>query len=236
MNKQVFVLLLAFIAIQVNSTVLKAPRDLVDEAERQLEELKSTVQGQIIVAHNDLQTIEVDFLSNSNNILQQAVIAIQQEQSTVDEQITQIKELAHAANEDISSCTDIREELLSRLPAEYNEMLRNCIFGKNREEARVVADAKYIVDVAVNKVHNLEFQFRQCRDDLLCLSPLITEIELDKIRLPQNIRTEVSAAQALLTTLKLSVAQCSDQNVSEYTSDANAILQDIISCADRIIG
>jgi hypothetical protein len=187
------------------------------------------------VAHNDLQTIEVDFLSNSNNILQQAVIAIQQEQSTVDEQITQIKELAHAANEDISSCTDIREELLSRLPAEYNEMLRNCIFGKNREEARIVADAKYIVDVAVNKVHNLEFQFRQCRDDLLCLSPLITEIELDKIRLPQNIRTEVSAAQALLTTLKLSVAQCSDQNVSEYTSDANAILQERLGTWNSVI-
>jgi hypothetical protein len=236
MNKQVFLLLLAFIAKQVNSTVLKAPRDLVDEAEKQLEELKSTVQGQIIVAHNDLQTIEIDFLSNSNNILQVGTIAIQQEQSTVDGQITQIKELAHAANKDISSCTDIREELLSRLPGEYNEMLRNCIFGKNREEAQIVADAKYIVDVAVNKVHNLEFQFRQCRDDLLCISPLITEIELDKIRLPQNIRTEVNAAQALLTTLKLSVAQCSDQNVSEYTSDANAILQDIISCADRIIG
>jgi hypothetical protein len=85
------------------------------------------------VAHNDLQTIEVDFLSNSNNILQQAVIAIQQEQSTVDEQITQIKELAHAANEDISSCTDIREELLSRLPGEYNEMLRNCILERTEK-------------------------------------------------------------------------------------------------------
>jgi hypothetical protein len=106
----------------------------------------------------------------------------------------------------------------------------------NREGGGIISSAMIFIDVVINKVRNLEFQFGQFREDLFCISPLITEIELDKIRLPQNIKSEVSSAEGLLTRLKLSVIQCSDDNISGYINDANAMLQDIIGCADKILG
>ncbi|XP_044258095.1 uncharacterized protein PFB0145c-like [Tribolium madens] len=236
MNTQIFAIVIAFLAYQVNSTEIKSLRNIIDEAEKQLKELKSIVQGNILAAHNNLKSLEYDFLSNSHNVITQGVVLIQQESETINDQIQSIKDLAHAAHKDISFCTDIREELLNRLPAEYGEQLRQCVFHLNREEANFVSEAKYVIDISFNKVHHLEHQFEQCNREILCISPLLTEIQLDKIRLPQNIKTEVSTVESLLTSLKTSATQCSDNFVSQYTSDANSILQVIISCANRIIG
>ncbi|EEZ97907.1 hypothetical protein TcasGA2_TC000292 [Tribolium castaneum] len=233
MKRQVFVILVAFLAYQVNSSQI---RDIIDEAEKQLAELKSIVEGNILLSHVTLKNLEYDFLSNNHNVLTQGVVSIQQESETISAQVQSIKDLAQAANKDISSCTSIREELLKRLPAEYGEQLKECIFHLNREEATFVTESKYIIDISINKVHHLEHQFEQCNREIVCISPLLTEIQMDKIRLPQNIKTQVTAVESLLTSLKVSATQCSDRFVSQYTSDANSILQDIISCANRIIG
>jgi hypothetical protein len=96
-----------------------------------------------------------------------------------------------------SSCVDIHQEL--------HQFIAKLSFWNEQ--------CQYFIDVVINKVHNLEFQLGQCREDLFCISPLIAEIELDKIRLPQNIKSEVSSAEGLLTRLKLSVIQCSDDNI-----------------------
>jgi hypothetical protein len=215
---------------------LLTPRDLADEAEEQLDELKSIVQGDILVAHNDLQTLHTDFLTYSENIAENGAIEIQQEFEAVDGQLTTIKDLAHSAGKDVSSCTNIREEVLGRLPGRYIEAMGDCIGNIINEAQRMLESSKYIVDISINKVHELDFQLRQCRGDILCISPLVTEISLSKIRLPQNIKTEVQAAQSTLTTLKLSTQGCSDDRVAEYTSEANSILGDITACVDRIIG
>jgi hypothetical protein len=53
--------------------------------------------------------------------------------------------------------------------------------------------------------------------------------------LPQNIKTEVQAAESILTTLKLSTQGCSDDRVAEYTSEANSILVYITACAEGAI-
>jgi hypothetical protein len=209
---------------------------LVDEAEKQLEDLKGKVQGQVTVAHNDLQILETDFRTITYNEFDEGGITIEQEQTIIVTQINQIKDFANTANKDISSCVDVRQELLDRLSREYTNLLRNCLFGMNREGGGIISSAMIFIDVVINKVRNLEFQFGQFREDLFCISPLITEIELDKIRLPQNIKSEVSSAEGLLTRLKLSVIQCSDDNISGYINDANAMLQDIIGCADKILG
>jgi hypothetical protein len=215
---------------------LLTPRDLADEAEEQLDELKNIVRGDILVAHADLQSLQTAFMTYSDNILKNGAIEIQQESEAIDGQLTTIKDLAHSAGKDVSSCTDIREEVLGRLPERYVEAMGDCIGSINNEAQRILESSKYIVDISINKVHELDFQLRQCRGDILCISPLVTEISLSKIRLPQNIKTEVQAAESILTTLKLSTQGCSDDRVAEYTSEANSILGDITACVDRIIG
>ncbi|KAJ3665282.1 hypothetical protein Zmor_000784 [Zophobas morio] len=236
MFKLSFLLVFVVLASQVHSSVVKTPRDLVDQIEEELNQLSSIVQGAILVAHNDLSNLEYDFLNYGNNVMLEAGISIDQEKQSIDTQLTTITDMANSVNADISPCTDIRQELLERLPAEYTNQLKTCIFDKNKQEAGLVSDAKYVVDVVINKVHNLEFQVRQCKESILCLQPILTEIELDKIRLPQTINTEVLSVDTFLTSLKLSVVQCSDSSVSQYIADATTILQQIIDCVNRIIG
>jgi DNA polymerase III alpha subunit (gram-positive type) len=77
--------------LAVSHSKLLTPRDLADEAEEQLDELKSIVQGDILVAHNDLQTLQTDFLIYSDNIVKNGAIEIQQEFEAVDGQLTTIK-------------------------------------------------------------------------------------------------------------------------------------------------
>jgi hypothetical protein len=161
---------------------LLTPRDLADEAEKQLEELRNIVQGDILVAHDDLQSLETAFKTYSDNILKNGAIEIQQESEAVDGQLTTIKDLAHTAGKDVSSCTDIREEVLERLPESYIVAMGNCIGTINNEAQRILDSSTYIVDISINKVNELEFQLRQCRGDILCISPLVTEISLSKIR------------------------------------------------------
>jgi hypothetical protein len=211
------------------------PRDLADEAQEQLDELQSIVQGDIMVAHDDLESLQTDFLTYSDGIVKNGAIEIQQETEAIDLQLSNIKDLAHSYGVDVDSCIDIREEVLDRLPGSYIETMTECIGTVSTEAQRILSDSKYIVDISINKVHDLDFQLRQCRGDLLCISPLVTEISLSKIRLPQNIKTEVQAAESTLTTLKLSTQGCSDDGVAEYASEAGTIIEDIAACVDRII-
>jgi hypothetical protein len=180
--------------------------------------------------------LETAFTTYSDNILKNGAIEIQQESEAIDGQLTTIKDLAHSAGKDVSSCTDIREEVLDRLPDSYVAAMGDCIRTINYQAQQILSSSTYIVDIIINKVYNLESQLAQCRGDILCISPLVTEISLSKIRLPQNIKTEVQAAESILTTLRLSTQGCSDDRVAEYTSEANSILGDITACVDRIIG
>ncbi|CAH1372986.1 unnamed protein product [Tenebrio molitor] len=221
---------------RVSHGKLLTPRDLADEAEKQLDELQSIVQGEILVAHDDLQSLETAFTTYSDNILKNGAIEIQQESEAVDGQLTTIKDLAHSAGKDVSYCTDIREEVLERLPENYIAAMGDCIRTINYQAQQILSSSKYIVDIIINKVYSLQSQLTQCWGDILCISPLVTEISLSKIRLPQNIKTEVQAAESTLTTLRLSSQGCSDDRVAEYTSEANSILRDITACVDRIIG
>ncbi|EEZ97906.1 uncharacterized protein LOC103312155 isoform X2 [Tribolium castaneum] len=231
--KQVTIVVCALLA---TSTAFITPRDLIDEATKQLEELKATVQGQILAAHSELEEIDQDFQTYGVNTADAALITIQQEKETIDAQLQTVKDLAHSAGKDITSCTNIREDVLNRLPSTYAEQIIKQIGGLIKEVGALLSEARYIVDISINKVHDLEHQLANCKGEILCISPLITEIQLNKIRLPQNIKTEVQAAESLVTTLKVSVNDAGEQNVAQYTSEASAILGDITACVNRIIG
>lgn len=187
-------------------------------------------------AYDDLTSASAEFANFGENTLQEGKIDIEQEHETVIEQITQIKDLAMGAGYDVSSCTNIREQLLNLLPQEYTEEMSKCISETSAEESRIMTDARYVVDIYYNQVGDLEFQVKQCKGEILCLSPILTQIELDMVRLPQYIRTEVIAVEELLKPLQLSVQSCSTTKITAYVGDATAIVQDIESCVNNILG
>lgn len=164
------------------------------------------------------------------------MVSLQQEAESIHSQLQTLKDLANAAGKDISSCTNVREEYLQQLVARWVNNLIECAQSLVQEAQTLVQNGQYIVDININKVFALEHQLDICGEDILCISPLITEIQLNKIRLPQNIKTEVQATESLLTTLKVSVQSCIDGGVAEYTVQAGEVLGDIAACVDRIIG
>ncbi|XP_063908617.1 uncharacterized protein LOC135126523 [Zophobas morio] len=227
---------LLFVFLAFASAKIWTPRDLADQVREELEALEALVHGEILAAHNDLSDALSNFLTNSGNVANEATISIQQEKQTIDTTLQSIKDLAHVVNVDISPCTNIREQSLNRLPERLTREMNSCITDVNTRASSTASDGRYLVDVIINKVHNLEFQLRQCGDDLLCIAPLLTEIELDKVRLTNCVKTEVQAVEGLLTTLRLSVQTCSDSKVAQYITEAFGILGDIQACADRLIG
>lgn len=68
-----------------------------------------------------------------------------------------------------------------------------------------------------------------------CITPILTTIQLNEVRLPQNIQTEVNAAQNLLNVLFLSVNQCSSTHVTAYVSAATSIVSDAEACVNRLL-
>ncbi|XP_044258092.1 uncharacterized protein LOC123007102 isoform X4 [Tribolium madens] len=213
-----------------------APRDLIDEATRQLEELKQTIHGDILVAHDDISGYVIAFNTYADTSFKQAIVSLQEEAESISSQLQTVKDLGHAAGKDISPCTKVREPFLRGLPGHYASAIRNCSMGLIGEAEAITKNAKYIVDITINQVHRLEHQLANCKGEILCISPLLTDIELNKIRLPQNIKTEVQATQSVLTTLRVSVQSCGNDHIAEYTTEASSILNDIMTCVDRIIG
>ncbi|XP_063909382.1 uncharacterized protein LOC135127018 [Zophobas morio] len=218
------------------SAEIRQPRDVADVVKEELEALASIVQGRILVAHDDLNNALTTFKTNSINVASQGTISIQQLQQTIDTQLQQIKDFAHAADVDISACTNIREQTLNRFPdiliGELNTYIDNIV----AKASSTIDDGTYLVDIVINKVHNLDFQLSQCGGDLLCINSLLTEIELDKVRLPQSIETEVQAVESVLTNLRISVQSNTDWCVSQYISGAFDILRDIQNCANHLVG
>ncbi|RZC40987.1 uncharacterized protein BDFB_005025 [Asbolus verrucosus] len=238
MNRQVFVFLCAVLALEISSIEAKdiSPRDLIEQAREQLEQLKDIIQGDISAAHDQLANLKTDFSTNVNVIVSTGTVDIEQEHDLIIGQIDTLEELAHTAGQDVSSCVEVREQVLNRLPGEFIAEMRQCTGDLEKEVARVINDAIYIVDVNINKVHTLENQLDRCGNNILCVTPIVSEIQLDMIRLPQDIKTEVQAAESLVTIVKISAQQCSDVKVSEYASRANSIFADIAACINRIIG
>jgi hypothetical protein len=214
---------------------LATPYDLVDEVYSQIDDLRALVQGVILVAHDNLDSFSTSLLSYSNSVVEDGGIAIDQVHETVNSQLTQIKELAASANKDISRCTSGREQMINKLPTELKERLRVCVVKQNEEAANIVDGSKYVVDVVINKVDSLRFQVGSCDGSILCVSPIVTEVEKAKIELPQQIDVEVLEAEGFVGDLKVIVEECSDNNVADFTGYVTDLVVQISDCANKII-
>ena len=131
----------------------------------------------------------------------------------MDAQLKAVRDLAHVANVDISPCTNVREQILKELPDRLIKELKTCIKGVKKRASLTTKKGRKHVDIIISKIHNMESELFHCGKDLLCIAPLLKEIELDKFQLPENVDTEVLAVDNMFTTLRLSVQSCSDSKV-----------------------
>ncbi|KAJ3665285.1 hypothetical protein Zmor_000788 [Zophobas morio] len=220
-------LLCAFLAL--------ASADLANEAKEAIEALKGVVQDRILAAHSDLDIGLTTFLTNSENVASNAARAILELQETIDAQLQEIKDLALEADISISPCTNVREQALNKLPGRLIEELGKYVSDAKGQASSATISGFYLVDILINKVQSLDFQLHQCQGDLLCIAPLLTEVENHKVQLVQNVDTEFEAVEYALLTLKLNVQSYSDSRITTYIRDGFDIVRTIRNCANNLI-
>jgi hypothetical protein len=74
-----------------------------------------------------------------------------------------------------------------------------------------------------------------CDGSILCVSPIVTEVEKAKIELPQQIEAEVLEVEGFVGDLKVIVEECSDNNVADFTGYVTDLLVRISDCANEIM-
>jgi hypothetical protein len=109
------------------------------------------------------------------------------------------------------------------------------VVKQNEEVANIVDSSKYVVDVTINKVDSLRFQVGSCDGSILCVSPIVTDVEKAKIELPQQIEAEVREVEGFVGDLKVIVEECSDNNVADFTGYVTELLVRISDCANEIM-
>lgn len=194
------------------------------------------VQGQIGMAHNNLDSQHMSYQTQSYNKEKLAQIDLASKLQTVQNQIQTLKNLAASAGVDAATCTETREKDIDSLQLNYVVLLGNCIDDINTEAAKHIQDSLYTVDIIINKVTSLEFQLEQCAGKLTCLSPILTLVQSYNIKLPQDIQLKVANAKTYLETLLIPVGQCSDSKVASFINEANTIVAEIETCINKILG
>lgn len=203
-------------------------------AKSQLDELRSLLQGEILTAHNNLQSLLYSFSDFSLDIDAFAIIEIQTYQNRVSSELSQMKQLAEAANVDVSPCTQGKEQALNDLLNQKLSIMRSCISAIRIQGAEIVVNSKYIVDVLYNKVDALEFQLDQCSSEA-CLQPIIQTITIDSVELPQKIEVEVNTATGLFDPLKTQTHECRTSEEAQYVTNADIMLEEIKECINDLL-
>ncbi|EEZ97908.1 hypothetical protein TcasGA2_TC000293 [Tribolium castaneum] len=230
MPGQLFFLLLSLSAVQVRCS-------LIDDATAKLETLRQTVLSSITLAENHLNDLSYDFGVYAVNVKTKGILSIQTGEDEVTSELDALKALGESAGVDVSYCFGAREEYLTNLPGVVIEELEQCILGNAQEASKISSSIQYIVDIKINKVDALQFQLELCDPDSeACIKPIVQEIELETINIPNSISTQIVRANGLFDELEVSVQSCSDLKVSQYTSSTSVVLKDITQCVNSIIG
>ncbi|EFA12920.1 hypothetical protein TcasGA2_TC006990 [Tribolium castaneum] len=208
---------------------------IIDEAKAKLNNLYSLVLGNIQIAENDFSQYYTDLNVYGHNIYDLGKIEIETIYGTVIKEIDQLEDLGHNANVDVSSCTKGQKDVINKFRELFENRVQVCINGKIQEAASLLKGSKYNVDVTMNSVHRLDHDVNVCGDSILCISPILTKINLATISLPQQIKTEVNNARDLLQDLKVMVAECRDNNVADFTSFVTSLVAIIANCVNKII-
>jgi hypothetical protein len=211
-----------------------APYDLEDEVRDQVEALETTVRSAISSSFRSLDNLVREVYSFRDASITEANLSIQQEYETLDGQLTTIKDLAQAAGQDINICLETNEPLLNQLPDNIIASLRDCLAFANQELTIILNDARYRIDTTMNDARVFYFQIDSCRGDFLCISPIVTKIELAMIEIPQKIGVEVERAADLYDDLKVSIGQCTDQKAAQFATEGSLILNDIATCVNNM--
>lgn len=212
------------------------PYDIVDQAEEELSNLKSVIQGEITVAHSSLK-------QNLGNY--QYVVSLKNKYTSIEGsteyqnilvKIVTLRELGISGGiSNPDSCIKIPQQDLDSAYNSFSSSLLYCLDGYSDESQAIIDDSTYRVDIVFSKVNSLDFQLLQCGGELSCLSSLLILIQNYFVKLPQDIEVEVNTAINFLDVLTAPVNECFDTKLSSFVSHANVIFGTMETCINNML-
>jgi hypothetical protein len=212
------------------------PYDMLDDAQALIDDLNQLVLGKIFAAHDNLDDLNMEIVSYSINVRLNAEIDINQEYLTVEEELSNVKELGESTGKDISSCLDGTEDQINQLPDTYVQQINQCVSDLQEEFKDYLSDRRYNTDVVINTVQQLSFKLGQCSpDELDCIMNIIDSIEGYEENLPLLIAVEVTKAEENKEIVKAKIQQCSDTGLAGFVQDVTSLLGEITDCVNSIV-
>jgi hypothetical protein len=238
-RKLVVVVLVAFLASDVSTAKITrskgiSPFTLYDQALEKLMELRQIVNSAILVAHSEISSSRSAHDNYADSVKDKGESELNDAAQTIDGQITDIKNLVGDIKIDV--CLDYNVPALDNLLTNQISELKSCITDINNRLNSQISDVLLNVDSTINKVDDLETQLSFCTSgSIICISPIVRDIDVAKTELPENINVEVHKANENIDVLTTEVDGCSTSSVATYNTESGILLERIEKCVNELL-
>jgi gas vesicle protein len=211
-----------------------SPFTLYDQALEKLTELRETVNNAILAAHSEISSSRSAHDNYADGVKDKGESELNDAAQTIDGQITDIKNLVGDVN--INICLDFNVPALDDLLTDQIGELKSCITDINNRLNSQISDVLRNVDSTINKVDDLENQLSFCTSgSIICISPVVRDIDVAKIELPETINVEVHKANENFDVLTTEVDGCSTSSVATYNTESRILLERIEKCVNDLL-
>lgn len=199
-----------------------------------MEELRSTVKASITTSTDSVAEMVSNSRTTRQNLYTSAEIDLDQEWRDIWLRILKIKELSVGYN--IAVCLQWREDVVLRLPERCRTDMDTCLAPFETLLDGINSDSTAKINVLINEVDPFEEQIGECNESILCLTPLIEEMDLASIEIPQKAAVEVENAKAMVADIDVENINCINAGVAYMVSVGTDCADVIEKCANEIVG
>ncbi|KAJ3665297.1 hypothetical protein Zmor_000798 [Zophobas morio] len=224
-------------AVKIKSKATKiAPASLYDDALAKLVELKEIVNSAIQTGDKELDDDQKESTNYAEQQSDKAQVEIGDEANKIDGYVQDMVNLVEGAGLNPAQCLAPYQPQINQIKSDALLDLSNCITNVAKEVTQVYNDGVRDIHSTNDKVAQDEAQLAQCRStqSILCVSPVVRQIDADKIELRETIETVVHKTTALIETVTNKVDGCTSSSVTNFETKGNAALSVLQDCFNNM--
>ncbi|XP_063908611.1 uncharacterized protein LOC135126518 [Zophobas morio] len=224
-------------ALKIKSKATKiVPTSLYDDALGKLAELKQIVNAAIQTGDKELDDGKKESANYAEQQSDKAQVEIHDEATKIDGYVQDMANLVESVGQDPSRCLGIYQPNIEQILNNATDSLTTCIGTVNSEVAQVYNDGRNDINSTYDKVAQDEDQLVQCKStgSVICVSPVVRQIDADKIELRETIETVVHKTTALIETVTNKVDGCTSSSVTKFETEGNNALSAAQDCFNKM--
>ena len=209
---------------------------MYDDALVKLGELKQTVKAAILAGHTQLDDARQASINYGDDESEKAKVQIQSEATKIDGYVQDMVNLVLSVGQSPGPCLRLYQPQIDQILYDALSGLQSCVVGVNQQVNQVYNDGIRDIDATNSKVAEDEAQLQACSStgSILCVSPVVRQIDAHKIELPQIINSAVHNTIPLIETTTNQVDGCTSTSISQFVTDGNIALTVLQQCLDSL--